>query len=161
MIKPVLLVATILAIIVLASIAFIRLSVSSQSDVTTSSFARQEKTSTAPVAQNDTYSAREDSQSNVDVTAIPKSLGSNGKNTVFEIAFDTHSVELDYDFAEIMTLTDNEGTEYRALEWTGGRGSHHLSGDIIFPPLDVNAVSVTLSVKGVSGVDREFQWNIR
>ena len=53
----------------------------------------------------------------VEVQVTPLQL-TPGKQPVFKISPNTHSVELNYDYSKINTLTDNEGTTYQAENWT-------------------------------------------
>lgn len=88
----------------------------------------------------------------------------------FEIALDTHAVELGaYDLAKAIVLRDGAGAEHRAIRWTGGAGGgHHRSGLIVFtknlvwdPAADgKETLSLELVVKDVSGVrERVLRWD--
>lgn len=107
------------------------------------------------------YQLQLDSQASVEVEITPKALGASEEKNIFAVALNTHSVELDFDFTSIISLKDDLGKEYEALEWTGNRGWHHVSGDIIFPKLDTSAKRVELIVVGVGGVDRKFAWELK
>lgn len=110
--------------------------------------------------ENKKYQAQTDSQASVTVDAIPKQLGIEEKQNIFRVALNTHSVELDYNFTEVIFLKDDLGNSYQAIEWTGGSGWHHLNGDIIFPAIDQQAASVELEILGVGGVNRVFNWDL-
>lgn len=102
---------------------------------------------------------KDDARVTVDVT--PKQLGLEEENNIFSISLNTHSVELEFDFTEIMVLKDNLGNSYSALEWTGNSGWHHVSGDIIFPRIDESATSVELQINNINGVERVFNWSLK
>jgi hypothetical protein len=46
--------------------------------------------------------------------------------------------------------------------WEGGRGGHHLSGNLIFPTVSQDARSIKLIIKDIYGVSqREFLWALK
>lgn len=92
----------------------------------------------------------------VDVT--PRSLGEETWD--FEVAFNTHSVDLGFDPAEISVLRCDRGEEFQALAWDGaGPGGHHRSGVLSFAALDHPVSSVELVVRDVAQVpERVFRW---
>lgn len=107
-----------------------------------------------------TYETKSDNQANVDIEVTPQTLGFNNQENVFEVKFDTHSVDLDFDFTKIMVLTDNLGNQYPALKWEGGSGGHHLTGKIVFPKLKSGAQKIILKISGIGGVERNFNWDL-
>lgn len=96
----------------------------------------------------------------VEVDVTPQRLGKFESQNIFTVNLNTHSVELDFDFTKIITLEDNLGSKYQALEWTGNRGWHHVSGDIIFPSIDEQASEVSLKIEEIEGQTRTFSWNV-
>ncbi len=96
----------------------------------------------------------------VSVEVIPQTVAHGEDQTVFTVYFNTHSVELDFDFTDIIQLRDDQGNTYDALEWTGNRGWHHVSGNIVFPALMPGANSVTLTVTTIENLTREFTWQL-
>lgn len=106
------------------------------------------------------YTSKTDDQARVTVDVIPTILGVNESQNIFEVSFNTHSVEMDYNFSKTIILKDNLGNVYEALQWTGNRGGHHISGDIIFLALNSQASSVEININGVGGVDRIFKWDL-
>lgn len=107
-----------------------------------------------------TYASQSDNQANVTVDITPKELDTGKAQNIFEVSLNTHSVEMDYDFSKVIILKDDRGNSYQAVEWTGGRGGHHVSGYILFPAINLQAEEVELSILGVGGVDRVFKWTI-
>lgn len=95
----------------------------------------------------------------VDVEITPEKL-KVGETSIFEVSLNTHSVDLDYDFTSILTLTDNNGTLYKATEWVGGSGGHHLSGAVGFEKLDENVKNVTLKIDGIDNSSERFTWSL-
>ncbi|HSJ57728.1 MAG TPA: hypothetical protein VLC95_11140 [Anaerolineae bacterium] len=94
----------------------------------------------------------------VDVT--PRSPG--GETWDFEVEFNTHSVDLGFDPAEISVLRCDRGDEFQALAWDGaGPGGHHRSGVLTFAALDHPVSSVELVVRDVAQVpERLFRWDV-
>jgi len=96
----------------------------------------------------------------VQVETMVKQLGRSEPRTVFTIYFNTHSVELDFDFTQIISLKDDLGNTYQASEWTGNRGWHHVAGDIIFPALNKTAKSVVLTISAIENTSQSFSWDV-
>ncbi|MBU1017159.1 hypothetical protein KJ678_03310 [Patescibacteria group bacterium] len=94
----------------------------------------------------------------IDVTPIDFSPG---KLIQFEIAFNTHQGNLDLDLTQQSVLIDDFGNTYLPLEWQGGRGGHHLSGKLIFPPLKSTTKTLKLAINNVYGIkERIFEWGL-
>lgn len=106
------------------------------------------------------YETKESEASNVTVIVTPKDL-SFGKPARFDVMFDTHSVNLDFDVAAIATLTDDQGNTFGTPIWSGDPpGGHHRKGTISFPQtLSPRATLFRLIVSDVAGVpQRVFEW---
>lgn len=97
----------------------------------------------------------------VTVEVQPKQLAINEPQTSFSVVFTTHSVELAYDFVKIISLSDNLGNKYKANSWSGGSGGHHLDGELVFPAINPNAKSITLTIQDIAGIDRTFNWQLK
>lgn len=85
----------------------------------------------------------------------------------FEVALDTHSVELDgYDLTDLAVLRAENGTELTALAWDAPKGGHHRSGKLAFPasiggmPTFSDKTSTfQLVIRDIDGVkERAFTW---
>jgi hypothetical protein len=85
-----------------------------------------------------------------------------GKPAKFEVSMNTHSVDLGVDLIAVSTLTDDQGKEYRPVNWDGtGPGGHHRSGVLEFPALEGTPKSVTLVIRDIARVpERIFQWDL-
>ena len=95
----------------------------------------------------------------VEVEITPVSVVS-GKDVVFELFLDTHSVELNYDYTQIAVLTDDRGNSYQPTQWTGGRSGHHLEGKLIFAPFPGNQKQLTLTLEGIDNKTENFIWQL-
>ena len=95
----------------------------------------------------------------VEVAITPVSVES-GKDVIFELSLNTHSVELNYDYTQIATLTDENGNSYKPTEWTGGNSGHHLNGKLVFPPFSKQAEELTLTLNDVDNKIEVFNWKL-
>lgn len=94
----------------------------------------------------------------VDIEVTPR-LWQGNRQPAFEIALNTHSVELEYNLTEIIKLTDNLGNTYEPLEWNGGSGGHHLRGEMTFERVRGDPSSLTLTISGIDGQTESFTWD--
>jgi hypothetical protein len=76
----------------------------------------------------------------------------------FEIVLNTHSVNLDFDLKEIVSLRDNDGKEYQSVSWSGDRGGHHLSGELQFSTMDPQATAFTLTITDIEDEVLSLEW---
>ncbi len=128
-----------------------------------------------PAAQNNAQSAASDNAGSaggafqtqtvdggsVSVAVTPVAL-KLGAPLEFDIAMNTHSVDLSNDMLTAVVLRDDAGKEYAPTGWDGpSSGGHHREGKIKFGALTTNTKSVTLIVKNIAGVpERTFKWNL-
>lgn len=108
-----------------------------------------------------TYENKSNNQNGVRVQVTPIVLSAN-KPAEFKIRLNTHSVGLDQDLTVVSELRDDQGRNYKALEWKGSPpGGHHRSGDLTFEELHDTVKEVKLIIREVGGVDRRvFSWKI-
>jgi len=83
-----------------------------------------------------------------------------GKNILFTVTLDTHSVELSYDLAELAYVEDNLGNKYEPESWSGGKGGHHLSGELTFGKLKSKANGIKLNFEGIENEEVFFEWEL-
>lgn len=120
----------------------------------------------APAAQNVT-SLTFDTQSNdekaVWVEVTPLNLPEGGSTLDFEVAFNTHSVDLGFDPVAISVLRDEAGREYPAIAWEGAApGGHHRSGVLRFQVPDNATGFIEVVIHDVAGVpERVFRWSLK
>lgn len=109
-----------------------------------------------------TYSTQSSSESSVNVDVTPVNLAEGGATLDFEVAFNTHSVNMDFDPAAISVLRDDQGREYPAIAWEGaGPGGHHRSGVLRFKVPDYATKSIEIVIHDVAGVpERVFHWDL-
>jgi len=125
----------------------------------------KQKQSVQPTQNPDTVSSlqwetKENTGGNVTVAVTPINL-SIGTSPSFNITFETHSVNLDYDVATTATLSDDTGQTYGASTWSGSPpGGHHRNGTLSFSlPVSDTARTVTLTLSDIAEVPvRTFSW---
>lgn len=85
-----------------------------------------------------------------------------GEPVVFDVAMNTHSVDLSDDMTKISTLRDDAGREYKPTAWDGpGGGGHHREGSIKFAALTSKPKYIELVIKGLAQVpERVFKWDL-
>jgi len=107
------------------------------------------------------FATKSNSGGNVDVAVTPTALNI-GEPMAFEIAMNTHSVDLSDDMTQIAILRDDAGKEYEPTAWDGGEpGGHHREGILKFTVLAGKPKSVELVIKGMAGVsERIFKWDL-
>lgn len=95
----------------------------------------------------------------VDVTPTALQVG---KPLAFEIAMNTHSVDLSDDLTKIVILRDDAGKEYAPTAWEGGEaGGHHRNGTLTFAAPTSKPKYVVLVIKGLAQVpERVFRWDV-
>ncbi len=103
----------------------------------------------------------------VTVKVTPLTLTTADAATLdFAVSLDTHTVELNYDLAQLAVLTDNLGNEYTPAAWTPEKSDgHHVGGLLSFADragiVQADVTELTLNVKDVAGVaERLFTWKL-
>lgn len=109
-----------------------------------------------------TFEPQSNNEKAVTVEVTPLNLSEGGTSLDFEVAFNTHSVELDFDPAKISALRDDQGQEVPALAWEGtGPTGHHRSGTLRFKGFDHPTNFVEVVIHDVAGVpERVFRWDL-
>lgn len=123
-------------------------------------------TEPAPAESGSNSQTRSDGQGAVTVNVTPLNLDNASEQLEFDVALETHSVDLSMDLATLATLTTDTGITVQALKWDAPRGGHHVEGKLIFPAtkdgkaiLD-NASEVTVMITDVDALSRVFQWSV-
>jgi len=106
-----------------------------------------------------------DEQGAVVVEATPLNLNDPGETIDFEVALNTHSVDLSMDLAALAILDTDTGISIAASSWDGPAGGHHVDGILSFPatwdgsPVLEDASRLTLTLFNVNAAQRVFEWN--
>ncbi len=112
---------------------------------------------------------RTDEQGMVTFEVTPLNL-ENTADTVtldFDVAMNTHSVDLSMDLAALATLTTDTGTSVQATKWEAVPGGHHVSGKLIFPATKdgkgvlEGASKLTVTILNVDAPSRVFEWQLK
>jgi hypothetical protein len=108
------------------------------------------------------FEPQSNSDQAVTVQVTPLNLPGGGETLDFEVAFNTHSVDLSFDPAAISVLRDDQGREYPAAGWEGSEaGGHHRSGVLKFAAPENTPAFVEVIIRDVAGVpERVFRWEL-
>lgn len=120
------------------------------------------QTSASEMPKN-AYKTKESSEANVSISVTPRVLFLKEK-PVFDITFETHSVDLVFDVASIAILEDQNRNSFGNPEWDGSPpGGHHRNGTLSFSePLPQSTKQVTITLKGIAGIaKRTFAWEVK
>lgn len=111
--------------------------------------------------------ARVDEQGAVVVEVTPLNLNTQDNTLQFEIALNTHSVDLSMDLSSLATLSTDTGKIVQATGWDAPRGGHHVSGKLTFSSLIDGksvldgATRVALEIREVDAPSRIFEWQLK
>lgn len=85
-----------------------------------------------------------------------------GEPLRFQVRFDTHQGNLDFDPAAISYLEDGKDNLFRPLLWEGSAPRrHHRSGVLTFPGVSDQTQEIRLTLENVYGIlERTFEWNL-
>lgn len=109
---------------------------------------------------------REDAQGNVVVIVTPLNLDQPSDTLDFDVALDTHSVDLKMDLTTLAELKTDSGLSVKPVKWDAPMGGHHVSGTLSFPAtidgtlLLEGATTLTLTLLNVDVPERTFTWQI-
>lgn len=110
---------------------------------------------------------RVDEQGMVVMEVTPLNLGTPADTLEFNIAMNTHSVDLSMDLAALSTVTTDTGLTIPATLWDANPGGHHVSGKLVFSsikdgqPILEGAGKLTLTILNVDAPSRVFEWQLR
>lgn len=92
----------------------------------------------------------------------PLDLGSGASTLDFDVAMNTHSIDLGFDLKSMSVLKTDTGAEIAPSAYKGGSG-HHVVGKLSFPAEKLaGAKTLTLILRNVAGVaERTFTWNLQ
>ncbi len=117
-------------------------------------------------ATSSTDLLRTDQQGSVTVEVTPLNLANPSGQLEFDVALNTHSVDLSMDLAALATLTTDTGITVQATSWDATPGGHHVSGKLIFPATkDAKSIldganKLTLTIVNLDAPSRVFEWQI-
>jgi hypothetical protein len=120
-----------------------------------------------PNNKNNSELTRVDEQGAVVFELTPLNLGTPADMLEFDLAMNTHSVDLSMDLASLSTLTTDTNVTVRATKWDAIPGGHHVSGKLIFPIMKdgksilEGASKLTLTIVNVDATSRVFEWELK
>ena len=110
---------------------------------------------------------RIDEQGAVVFEVTPLNLGTPSDTLEFDVAMNTHSVDLSMDLAALSTLSTDNGVIIQASKWDAVPGGHHVEGTLLFPSMQDGtsildgASKLTLTIVDVDAPSRVFEWELR
>ena len=110
---------------------------------------------------------RMDEQGAVIFEVTPLNLGTPADTLEFDVAMNTHSVDLGMDLAQLATLSTDTGLTIQAEKWDATPGGHHVDGKLIFPSAQngtsflEGASTLTLTIVNVDAASRVFEWELK
>ena len=111
--------------------------------------------------------SRLDEQGAVVFEVTPLNLGTPADTLDFDVAMNTHSVDLGMDLAALSTLSTDNGVVVQASKWDAVPGGHHVEGTLIFPSAQdgtsilEGASKLTLTIVDVEAPSRVFEWEMQ
>ncbi len=105
-------------------------------------------------------SSRSSDAGQVVINVQPLKLDDDQETWEFNVALNTHTVELPYDLTQVAVLRCERGEEHQPLAWDGSPpGGHHRRGVLRFTPLDHGSSFIEVVIRGVAEVpERVFRW---
>lgn len=105
------------------------------------------------------FDSKTNSEGEVSITVTPV----NQSDWSFEITLSTHSVDLGEDLTQVSILVDENGSEYKPIEWEGDPpGGHHREGVLRFGEITPQPQSIILFIRQIGDIDkRKFEWTIQ
>lgn len=124
--------------------------------------AAQPETAQSQSGDSPLFTTQSNDEQSVTIEVTPLNLPDGGSTLDFEVAFNTHSVDLSFDPVALSVLRDDEGREYPAIAWEGdASGGHHRSGVLRFKVPDYATDFIEVTIRDVAGVpERVFRWNL-
>lgn len=110
---------------------------------------------------------RMDEQGAVIFEVTPLNLDTPVDTLEFDVAMNTHSVDLGMDLAQLATLSTDTGLTIQAEKWDATPGGHHVEGKLIFPSAQDGtsilggATKLTLTIVNVDAASRVFEWELK
>lgn len=110
---------------------------------------------------------RLDEQGAVIFEVTPLNLGTSADTLEFDVAMNTHSVDLSMDLATLSTLSTDTGVTVQASKWDAVPGGHHVAGKLIFSSSQdgkailEGASKLTLVIVNVDALTRVFEWELK
>ena len=97
------------------------------------------------------------------VEVLPLNLDQPEDTLHFQVAMNTHWVELDYDLSRLSVLRTSQGDQVLPLRWEGDIGGHHVAGVLYFPAVDLSEARwVEVEIRDVAGVPKRiFRWELK
>ena len=102
------------------------------------------------------------SEGEISITVKPINISEGEEEWKFNIAMNTHSIELDHDVLQSVKLIDDTGKAYKPVAWEGGEpGGHHREGVLAFKELTPIPKFIKVEILGIGEDKRDFRWELQ
>lgn len=128
-------------------------------------------TGSGPSSANDANASSDltqsDEQGLVTVEVTPLNLDDPADQLEFDIALNTHSIDLSMDLATLAILTTDTGITIQPTAWDAPRGGHHVEGKLVFPTMKdgksllEGTAKITLTIIDLDVPSRVFEWDLK
>jgi hypothetical protein len=108
-----------------------------------------------------------DEQGAIVMEVTPLNLNTQADMLEFDVAMNTHSVDLSMDLVKLAILTTDAGITVNATSWEAPSGGHHVSGKLLFPSsvdgksILEGATNFTVQIRDVDASLRTFVWRVQ
>lgn len=125
---------------------------------------RPENTPESSVVQWPDEDPRLDSQGAVEIEINPIDINQPREVLEFSISLNTHSVDLNMDLTQLVSLETDTGVKIPPSSWDGPTGGHHLKGIMIFPAevdgtyVLEGATRMIITINDIDAPERVFVW---
>ncbi len=122
--------------------------------------------SLSPDSSNEPTNGLVQSNTGGSVTIDVEWVRAENNSLVFDVAMNTHSVDLDqYNLDQLTTLRDDVGDEYYPISWDSAPGGHHRRGTLTFTLPDSlsngEAKYVEMIIRDVADItERVLRWEL-
>lgn len=123
---------------------------------------REDTNSVSSTTVSGIFESIVDERNNVAVAVQPVNISQESPEWRFDIRMDTHSVELDHNLIDLVTLVDAQGKTYKPIAWQGSdAGGHHRENTLIFNPVTPFPETIEMHIEGIGGLEsRIFRWRV-
>lgn len=113
-----------------------------------------------PISAKLNWESKTNEEGSVVVTITPIDILSPSKEWKFDIAMNTHSIELQNPI-ETVIIIDNQGQEYKPINWNGPTEGHHMNGTLTFNQVSPIPNSIELKISNIDDVEKNFIWELK
>ncbi len=96
----------------------------------------------------------------VTVVVTPRGVPEQKTDWKFDVALETHTVDLSEDLERVSVLVDDGGKEHKPTAWAGDPpGGHHRQGTLTFRAISPVPAAMELRIE-IAGKPRTLEWRL-